>query len=132
MKNRRRTRWAKKNPCMDIIIKKGMLVYPKGRRDGLLQATSDEFTNEEEWENQVEYWHPHRLKQRHTLVTAVHIRMKDGEVRQAHRKVYTYPREQLSPLSETDIERVTRISFSKEEEEPPPIDYPPGTNAGLP
>lgn len=86
-----------------IIIKKGMLLQAKGKRQPFIVAMTDEYTDEEGWQNQEKYWMPHELKHRHALVDVMHIRFNQGAISPNGKKVYIYPREQLSPLSEDEI-----------------------------
>ena len=85
------------------IIKKGMVLQAKGKIHPFIVAITDEYTDEEEWQKQVDYWRPHRLKGRPALVDVMHIRFSQGSISRDGKKVYTYPREQLSPLFEYEL-----------------------------
>lgn len=77
-----------------------MLLRAKGKLHPRVQAVSDEYEDEDRWQEQVKYWSPHKLTRRHTLVDVTHIKIVEGEIFPAGSKIYTFPREQVSPLTE--------------------------------
>lgn len=99
-----------------VQIKKGMLVRCKAKISFFAFATTDEYQNEDLFRQQEDYWkdywkdsgHPpgHTLKRRRTLVDVVHVRFVKGGIKLISKKTYIYPREQLSPLSQTETERL--------------------------
>jgi hypothetical protein len=80
-----------------VVIGKG-----KSRCGGI--AKTDEYEDPDQWKVQEEYWrgYPrpnHRLKGRQTLVDIIPIQRTPDGIKPGGRKLYTYPREQLSPLN---------------------------------
>ncbi len=98
-----------------VQIKKGMLVRCKARFRPVAFATTDEYQNEDLFRQQEDYWkdywkdsvHPpgHTLKRRRTLVDVAYVWFGKDGIKPISKKIYTYPREQLSPLSQTETER---------------------------
>ena len=109
-----RKRLARWKPS--VQIKRGMLVRCKAKFSFLALATTDEYQNEDLFRQQEDYWkdywkdsvHPlgHTLKRRRTLVDVAYVRFTKDVIKPISKKIYTYPREQLSPLSQTEIERL--------------------------
>jgi hypothetical protein len=109
--NRPRYRWFG-----SVIIKKKMLCYAKHVSDNpLVLAVSNEYEDAEEWERQVKFWHKkyrHPLRQRHTLVQCQHINILNGEIimhKPPYNKIYIFPREQLSPLSCDEVDKLLGV-----------------------
>lgn len=106
--------WPRWKPS--VQIKKGMLVRCKAKFSFVAFATTDEYQNEDLFRQQEDYWkdywkdsghpHGHTLKRRRTLVDVVHVRFVKGGIKLISKKTYIYPREQLSPLSQTETERL--------------------------
>ena len=114
MNNRRRSRRSRWKPS--VQIKKGMLVRCKAKFRPVAFATTDEYQNDDLFRQQEDYWrdywkdsvHPpgHTLKRRRTLVDVAYVRFTKDVIKPISKKIYTYPREQLSPLSQTEIEEL--------------------------
>ena len=101
---------------LSVQIKKGMLVRCKAKFRPVAFATTDEYQNDDLFTQQEYYWkdywkdsvHPpgHTLKGRRTLVDVAYVWFTKDGVKPISKKIYTYPREQLSPLSQTEIEEL--------------------------
>ena len=93
-----------------------MLVRCKAKFGPIAFATTDEYQNEDLFRQQEDYWkdywkdsvHPpgHTLKRRRTLVDVAYVWFTKDGIKPISKKIYIYPREQLSPLSQTDIEEL--------------------------
>ena len=97
-----------------VQIKRGMLVRCKAKFRPVAFATTDEYQNDDLFTQQEDYWkdywkdsvHPpgHTLKGRRTLVDVAYVWFTKDGIKPISKKIYTYPREQLEPLSQTKIE----------------------------
>jgi len=93
-----------------------MLVRCKAKFRPVAFATTDEYQNEDLFRQQEDYWkdywkdsgHPlgHTLKRRRTLVDVAYVWFTKDGIKLISKKTYTYPREQLAPLSQTETERL--------------------------
>jgi len=93
-----------------------MLVRCKAKISFFAFATTDEYQNEDLFRQQEDYWkdywkdsgHPrgHTLKRRRTLVDVAYVWFTKDGIKPISKKIYIYPREQLSPLSQTEIEEL--------------------------
>ncbi len=99
-----------------VQIKKGMPVRCKAKFRPLAFAATDEYQNDDLFTQQEDYWrdywkdsvHPpgHTLKGRRTLVDVAYVWFTKDGIKPISKKIYTYPREQLSPLSQTKTEKL--------------------------
>jgi len=93
-----------------------MLVRCKAKFHPLAFATTDEYQNEDLFRQQEDYWRDywkdsahlpsHTLKRRRTLVDVAYVSFRKDGIKPISKKIYIYPREQLSPLSQTKIEKL--------------------------